>query len=131
MHEGAIAVALIQNILEVREQEKIGSVKTVTVLIGRMHHIIPEILQNHFKLLKKEYPPLAKAKLIIEIAPVAITCRVCGQVTVLEQAAFVCSACASSDIEITGGREMHFKEVIGVRSTVHGKRSKSKNNPPK
>ena len=60
MHEGAIAAALIQNILEVREKEKFSSVKTATVLIGRMHHVVPAVLQNHFRLLKKEYPPLAK-----------------------------------------------------------------------
>jgi hydrogenase nickel incorporation protein HypA/HybF len=115
MHEGAIATALIQNILEVREQEKFATVKTATVLIGRMHHIVPEVLRNHFKLLKKEYPPLAKAKLIIEIAPVAITCHVCDKVTILEQAAFACPACASTDIEISGGREMHLKDITGVQ----------------
>ena len=116
MHEGAIAAALIQNILEVREQENFNTLKTATVLIGRMHHVVPEVLQNHFKLLKKEYPPLIKTKLIIEITPVKITCRVCGKVTVLEQAAFSCSACASTTIEITGGREMHLKEIEGTKA---------------
>jgi hydrogenase nickel incorporation protein HypA/HybF len=115
MHEGAIAAAIIQNAMEVREQEHIGQVKTVTVLIGRMHHVVPEVLQNHFQILKKEYPPLAKSKLIIEIAPVAITCHVCSKVTVLEQATFACPACASTDIEITSGREMHLKEIEGSK----------------
>ena len=31
----------------------------------------------------------------------------------IEQPAFACSACASTDIEITGGREMHLKEIEG------------------
>jgi hydrogenase nickel incorporation protein HypA/HybF len=115
MHEGAIAAALIQNILEIREKEKISALKTVTVLIGRMHHVVPGVLQNHFRLLKKEYPPLAKSKLVIEIAPVAITCRACGQKTELEAAAFTCPACTSTDIEITGGREMHLKEIEGIK----------------
>jgi hydrogenase nickel incorporation protein HypA/HybF len=116
MHEGAIAAALVQNIREVQEQENFGLVKTATVLIGRMHHVVPEVLQNHFRLLKKEHPPLARCKLVIEIAPVAITCRTCGKVTVLEQAAFVCPACNSTDIEITGGREMHLKEIEGTKA---------------
>ena len=114
MHEGAIAAALIQNILEVRGKKKFSSLKTVTVLIGRLHHVVPEVLQNHFKVLKKEYPPLAKAKLNIEIAPVRITCRACGKKTRIEQPTFVCSACASTDIEISGGREMHLKEIEGT-----------------
>jgi hydrogenase nickel incorporation protein HypA/HybF len=115
MHEGAIASAIIQNVLEVREREHIGQVKTVTILIGRLHHVVPEVLQNHFRILKKEYPLLAKAKLIIEIAPVQITCRACGQETKIEHPAFVCSACSSTDIEITGGREMHLKEIEGSK----------------
>jgi hydrogenase nickel incorporation protein HypA/HybF len=115
MHEGAIAAALIQNILELLDQEEFALIKTATVLIGRMHQVIPGVLQNHYRLLKKEYPPLAKSRLVIEIAPVAITCRVCKKVTVLEQAAFACAACGSTDIEITGGREMHLKEVEGTK----------------
>jgi hydrogenase nickel incorporation protein HypA/HybF len=115
MHEGAIAAALIQGIMEVRERENFAAIGSATVLIGRMHQVIPSVLQNHYRLLKKELSPLGKSKLVIEIAPVAITCRGCGRVTVLEQAAFSCPACTSTDIEITGGREMHLKEVIGVR----------------
>ena len=126
MHEGAIAAALIQSILELQEREEFSALKTATVLIGRMHQVIPSVLQNHFRLLRKEYPLLAKTKLVIEIAPVVITCRACGQVTVLEQAAFVCPACTSTDIEITGGREMHLKDIIGVRLTVDGGRLKKK-----
>jgi hydrogenase nickel incorporation protein HypA/HybF len=113
MHEGAIAAALVQDILEVRAKENLNSLKTATVLIGRMHHVVPGVLQNHFRLLKKEHPALARCRLVVEIAPVAITCRACGKKTVLEQAAFVCPACASTAIDITGGREMHLKEVEG------------------
>ena len=118
MHEGAIAAAIIQNILEVREQEKFASIKTATILIGRMHHVVPEVLQNHFRLLKKEHPALARCRLVIEIAPVTITCHVCDKVTVLEKAAFACTACGSTDIEITGGREMHLKEIEGSKAKV-------------
>jgi hydrogenase nickel incorporation protein HypA/HybF len=120
MHEGAIAAAIIQNILEVREQENFASIKTATVLIGRLHHVVPDVLQNHFKLLKKEHPALGRSKLAIEVAPVAVSCRVCGKVTVLEQAAFACAACGSEDIEISGGREMHLKDIVGVRPETDG-----------
>jgi hydrogenase nickel incorporation protein HypA/HybF len=115
MHEGAIAAAIIQSALEVREREHFGQVKTVTVLIGRLHHVVPEVLQNHFRILKKEYPPLAKSKLIIEITPISITCHTCDKETRIEQPTFVCSSCNSTDIEITGGREMHLKEIEGSK----------------
>ena len=129
MHEGAIAVAIIQNALEVREQEKIGSIKIVTVLIGRLHHVVPEVLQNHYQILKKEYSPLAKSKLIIETAPVRITCHTCDKETLIEQPSFACSSCNSTDIEITGGREMHLKEIEGTKTKVKSKKEKGKSKP--
>jgi hydrogenase nickel incorporation protein HypA/HybF len=120
MHEGAIASTIIQGALEVLEQERLSSVKTVTVLIGRMHHVIPEVLQNHYKILKKECPALARSKLVIEIAPIRITCRACRKETRIEKPLFACAACGSTHIEITSGREMHLKEVIGVGRKAEG-----------
>ncbi len=120
MHEGAIAAAIIQGALEVLEKEKIAAARTVTVLIGRMHHVVPDVLQNHYRFLKKEYPALSRSKLVIEIAPVRITCRACGQETLIEQPLFACAACGSTDIEITGGREMHLKEIMGVGRKAEG-----------
>jgi hydrogenase nickel incorporation protein HypA/HybF len=122
MHEGAIAVAIIQGALEVLEREKIAAAKTVIVLIGRMHSVVPGVLQEHYKILKKECPALVRSKLVIEIAPVAITCRACGKQTVLEQAAFACSYCSSTDIEITGGREMNLKEITGSEAKEKSKK---------
>ncbi|MCJ7525294.1 MAG: hydrogenase maturation nickel metallochaperone HypA, partial [Candidatus Aminicenantes bacterium] len=93
MHEGAIAAALIQSALELREQENFSSIKTLTVLIGRLHHVVPEVLQNHYRILKKEHPPLSRSKLVIEIAPLRITCRACGRETPIERPTFACSSC--------------------------------------
>ena len=56
MHEGAIAAAIIQGALEVLEKEKIAAAKTVTVLIGRLHHVVPEVLQNHYQTAEKRIP---------------------------------------------------------------------------
>lgn len=114
MHEGAVAAAIIQGVIEVLEREKVAAAKTVTVLIGRLHHVVPDVLQNHYKILKKEYPALVRSRLVIEIAPIRVACRACGRETGIERPEFACSSCASTDIEITGGREMHLKEVIGA-----------------
>jgi hydrogenase nickel incorporation protein HypA/HybF len=124
MHEGAIAASIIQNALEVQKRERFAQVKAVTVLIGRLHHVVPEVLQNHYRILKKEHPPLSRSKLVIEIAPVSITCRACKKETLIEHATFACSSCNSTNIEITGGREMHLKEIEGTKAKG------STNHPP-
>jgi hydrogenase nickel incorporation protein HypA/HybF len=117
MHEGAIAAAIIQGALEALEREKIAAARAVTVLIGRMHHVVPDVLQDHYRLLKKEYPALSRSKLLIEIVPVRITCRACGKETEIVKPEFACPGCGSTSIDITGGREMHLKEVIGIKQT--------------
>jgi len=115
MHEGAIAAAIIQGALEVLDREKIATARTVTVLIGRLHHVVPDVLQDHYRLLKKEYPALSRSKLLIEITPVRITCRTCKKETLIEQPMFACASCGSTNIEITSGREMHLKEIEGSK----------------
>ena len=126
MHEGAIAAAIVQGALEVLEREKISSARTVTVLIGRLHSVVPDVLQDHYKILKKERPALARSKLVIEITPVKIACRACGKESVIERPEFACPACGSTGIDIVGGREMHLKEILGVRHKVEGARSKKR-----
>lgn len=130
MHEGAIAAALVQSALEVLEREKLARATTVTVLVGRLHHVVPDVLQNHYRILKKEHPALARSRLLIEIAPVRVSCRACGRETLIERPAFACAACASTAIEITGGREMHLKEITGTEAKGKSKKEKVKSKQP-
>jgi len=130
MHEGAVAAAIVQGALEVLEKERIAAAKTVTVLIGRLHHVVPGVLQDHYRLLKKEYPSLTRSTLVIEVTPVRIACRACGRETLIEQPAFACSSCGSGSIEITGGREMHLKEITGTEAKVKRQKAKGKSKQP-
>lgn len=113
MHEGAIAAAIIQGALEALEKENVPAAKTVTVLIGRLHHVVPDVLQNHYRLLKKECPALQRSKLAIEIAPVRIACHACGREAEIDKPEFACAGCGSTRIDVVGGRELHLKEIIG------------------
>ncbi len=126
MHEGSIAAALVQSVLEVREKEGFSSVKAVAVCIGRLHHVVPSLLQSAYAILKKETPALARSRLAIEILPVRVSCRACGHETVIEKPEFACSACGSTAIDVTGGREMHLQEVVGLKRTGTDKVRSSK-----
>ena len=126
MHEGAIAAAIVQGALEALEREGLSSARSLTVLIGRLHSVVPDVLQDHYRLLKREQPPLRRSRLLIEIAPVRIACRACLREAAIERAEFACPACGSTQIDVIGGREMHLKEIIGVRPTADGGRQKKK-----
>jgi len=124
MHEGSIAAAIVQGALEALEKEGLFSARTVTVLIGRLHSVVPDLLQSHYKLMRKEHAALSRSRLIVETEPVRIACRACGRETVIEKPEFACPGCGSTQIEVTGGREMHLKEIIG--SEAKGQRQKAK-----
>ncbi|MBN2346091.1 MAG: hydrogenase maturation nickel metallochaperone HypA [Candidatus Aminicenantes bacterium] len=113
MHEGAIAAAIVQGALEALEREKVAAARTVTVLIGRLHSVVPDLLQEHFRLLKKDCPALRRSRLVIETVPVRIACRACGKETEIARPEFACPGCGSTAIDVVGGREMHLKEIIG------------------
>ncbi|MCJ7481992.1 MAG: hydrogenase maturation nickel metallochaperone HypA, partial [Thermodesulfovibrionales bacterium] len=83
-----------------------------------------------YRILKKEHPPLSRSKLVIEIAPLRITCRACGRETPIERPTFACSSCQSTDIEITSGREMHLKDIAGTKDKVKSKKVKVKSKQP-
>jgi hydrogenase nickel incorporation protein HypA/HybF len=126
MHEGAIAAAIVQGALETLEREGLASARSLTVIIGRLHSVVPDVLQDAYRILKQEQPALARSKLVIEILPVRITCRACGRETEIERPEFACPACGSTQIDVSGGREMHLKEILGVRRTADGGRPKKK-----
>lgn len=122
MHEGAIAAAIVQGALEALEREGLAAARSVTVLIGRLHSVVPGVLQDHYRLLRKEQPALARSRLVIEIAPVRIACRACLREAEIERPEFACSSCGSTRIDVIGGREMHLKEILGVGRKAEGAR---------
>lgn len=115
MHEGTLAATIVQGALEALEREGLASARSLTVLIGRLHSVVPGLLQDAYRILKKEQPALARSRLVIEAAPVRIACRACGREAVIERPEFACPACGSTAIDVVGGREMHLKEIVGIK----------------
>jgi len=118
MHEGSIAAAVIQEALAVMEREGISTARQVTVRIGRLHHVVADVLQNYYRQLKRDHASLRRSTLRIEFAAVRIRCRRCQQETELSKAAFYCPACGTADgqaIEICGGQELDLVSITGNR----------------
>ncbi len=83
---------------------------SVRVVAGRLHQIVPEYLVSAYELLVQD-TPAAGSTLDLELAPVTATCRACGWQGEIAPPIFLCSACTSTDLEVTGGTELRLESL--------------------
>jgi hydrogenase nickel incorporation protein HypA/HybF len=132
MHEWALAEAIINAASEIAEKEKLSKITEVTVGIGELQTIEPDILRFALSQLKTEKFKEAKFELGTEKA--RLKCRACRNKWVfskenvdsseLEAIHFIpeiahtyikCPKCGSPDFEILEGRGVTLQTVKGVR----------------
>jgi len=119
MHESSIAYNLIHNVLELAKENNLSRVTLIRIHIGRMHHIVPAVLQQHFRLMGKKYPVVAKAKLEIRSQNIQIRCQQCGKESELTEIVFACPHCQSIRVDMIAGTDMHIIDISGHRGNAH------------
>ncbi len=131
MHEWALAEAIINAASEIAEKEKLRKITRVTVGIGELQTIEPDILKFALSHLKTEKFKEAKFELRTEKA--RLKCRACGNtwefnkkdvdsneleaihvVPEISHTYIKCSNCGSPDFEILEGRGVTLQTVKGV-----------------
>jgi hydrogenase nickel incorporation protein HypA/HybF len=108
MHEFSIAEGLVRTVLDEMQQRQLppGSVRTVTVYVGRMRQVVPESLSFAFDCLT-EHTPAQGAQLITQEIPVQAQCRTCGWQGEVCTPLFRCQACLGPDLNLVTGRELY------------------------
>jgi len=115
MHEASIAQSLVEKTLEIAEKNDLIKVNKIKLEIGKLHHIIPEVLENYFNLLKKEYGMLSSTKLSIKWLDIKLKCKTCKSETIINEPFFLCPKCNSPKTEILTGNELHLMRVEGEK----------------
>lgn len=110
MHELSIAKNIIKISRENLTPEEIPRLKRINVRIGAFSTIVPEFLQSGFDA-AKDGTPMENTELGIEVIPLRIKCRNCGQESEIEPIDFVCPLCLSTDVAITAGNEMTIESL--------------------
>lgn len=106
MHELAIAEGLLRAVLtELERQPAEARLKSVRVVMGEMHQIVPDYLEHAYRLLGAD-TPAAGSLLRLETRPVSVRCRTCGVTGPIQLPFFSCGACASTDVEVLAGKEL-------------------------
>ena len=132
MHEWALAEAILTSAKEIAEQENLKEINEVTIKVGELQQVEPDILRFALSQMKTEI--FKKAKFHILKAKSTLKCRVCGTAwqfnlkkldkNTAEAIHFVpevahsyikCPKCGSPDFEIVSGRGVWLENIKGAR----------------
>ncbi|OGV53273.1 MAG: hydrogenase maturation nickel metallochaperone HypA [Lentisphaerae bacterium GWF2_44_16] len=110
MHELALADSLFKQINGIIEKENVSELLSVTVSMGALSGVEKEVFEFAFSV-TAEGTPLEKAKLIIELVPVALKCGDCGRKTTVKLPLIRCAECNSKNVEIVDGKDFTLKSL--------------------
>src|SRR5208282_3279158 len=132
MHEWALAEAILASAKEIAEKENLKEITEVTVKVGELQQVEPDILRFALSQMKTEI--FKNAKFRILKAKSTLKCRVCGTTwefnlkkldkNTAEAIHFVpevahtyikCPKCGSPDFEIVSGRGVWLENIKGAR----------------
>lgn len=112
MHEIRIAEDLSTIVLETAKREKLSKVTKVNISFGTLIQIVPDIFTFAFGEAVKN-TVAQDAEVDIEIVPVKMICKKCGNNFGVEENYFMCNKCNSADLEIIHGKELFIKSIEG------------------
>ena len=112
MHEIRIAEDLSTIVLETAKREKLSKVTKVNISFGTLIQIVPDIFTFAFGEAVKN-TVAQDAEVDIEIVPVKMICKKCGNSFGVEENYFKCNKCNSTDLEIIHGKELFIKSIEG------------------
>ena len=112
MHEFSIIENIFKTIKEVAEKEKLKKITKVSLVIGGLRQIVPDVFEFAFQITSKD--TLAEgAVLDIEKIPVEVRCKNCSEISPVEDHIFFCHHCQSTQVNIVKGKELYIKSLEG------------------
>ena len=110
MHEKSLVQSLLNQVEQLRMQNNATSVGRVTVEVGPLSGVEPELIRSAFDELAStqfESPPALDIRLI----RMQIRCRSCRHETEVEGMTLQCPECASIKVQIVRGDEFRLIDI--------------------
>ena len=112
MHEVSIALAMVDELVRIADENKSRKVLNVTLKIGRLSGIVVDSLRFAFDAVKLENPLLSSAEIMIEEVPLVYECSDCRKTFGSDDMYFPsCPECESVALKIVSGEEQHIANV--------------------
>ncbi len=110
MHEMAIALNILNIVTAVAQREGAQRITKVNVVVGELRGIIPLQLIYSFGLIA-EGTMARGAQLDLEIIPVTVRCKRCGETFIVKDHRYTCLKCQGEDVQTIGGTELRVKDI--------------------
>ena len=105
MHEFAVCQDMLRQIETIAADEQAAAVEVITVRIGPLSGIEPQLLSQAFPLAAAG-TVAENAELIIEALPIKVKCQLCGAETEAKPNRLICGQCGDYHTQLLSGDEM-------------------------
>lgn len=110
MHELSVISGLFEILEEKAREAGAVRVTTVTIRVGRLSGVVPDLLESAFDGFKKG-TIAAGASLRVETPPLRVRCRSCRKESSTEEPLFACPACGAPGLEILEGTDIFLQKL--------------------
>ncbi|HRD02833.1 MAG TPA: hydrogenase maturation nickel metallochaperone HypA [Candidatus Saccharicenans sp.] len=115
MHELSLVADLFTIIEEQARQAGAKKVTKVSVSVGELSGVVPDLFRSAFQSYKKG-TIADKSRLQLKMVKIKFKCRSCGrEITARnimdESFSYVCPACGSRDMELVAGRDLYLEKL--------------------
>lgn len=110
MHE----IALVRNIFTSLEEafpDRLDKIRGIYLTVGLLSNVQPVLMENAFAAVLEEEPRYGKTTLHMNVLPVKIRCRACGEESEVAYNKFICPCCGEPGRDIIQGEELLISKV--------------------
>jgi hydrogenase nickel incorporation protein HypA/HybF len=115
MHELGIISNLFSIIEEVAEKNSLAKITSVTLKLGKLQQIVPEMLTFAFETVAQG-TKAEDASLYVEYIPIKMRCNSCEEIFVLEEHIYICPKCAHTGLTMLEGQEIFLESLEGEQA---------------
>lgn len=111
VHELGIVYHIIRDVEDVAQDNGILHVSSVTLSLGEVSGVVPELLSDAWVWAAAKHPVVAGAELVLEPVPAITYCEACGQTYATVEHGKICPHCGSERTYLVQGQEVMIKQI--------------------
>ena len=110
MHELGLISAVVKTVEKIMAEEGLTSVEEIVLQVGELSGVIPRYIEECYPAAVYK-TSLEKTKLIMEVVPGIVRCKICGEEFSGYLHDLKCPKCGSEELDALSGREFIIKEI--------------------
>jgi len=112
MHELGIIQNIFSILEEVAEEHRLIAIHKVTLKLGKLQQIVPEMLRFAFDTVAKG-TKAEGAVLELKEVPIKMQCQTCGTDFIVEEHIYICPECSGTSLMTLEGMEIFLESIEG------------------